>query len=213
MYEKIYSFENLLLAYLKASKGKKQKYYVQKFEKNLESNLLKLSEELRLQIYQPKPLKTFIIRDPKTRKISASKFRDRIIHHALINVIGSLFQRQFIYDSHANQIGKGTLKAIQRFDFFKRKVSKNNSRRCCVFKADIKHYFEEVDHEILISILKRKIFDERVLWLIKQIIIHNSGKNIINCPELSNKTILNKCHQKDRIVYKANFGIQRESNF
>ena len=173
MYTKIYSFENLLLAYLKASKGKRNKYYVQKFAENLESNLLKLSEELRLQIYQPKLLKTFIIRDPKTRKISKSKFRDRVVHHALINIIGPIFQKQFIYDSHANQIGKGTLKAIERFDLFKRKVSKNNSRKCHVFKADIKHYFEEVDHNILISILQKKIVDKNVLWLIRQVINAN----------------------------------------
>ena len=174
MYEKIYSFENLLLAYIKASKGKKQKYYVRKFEENLEENLIKLSEELRLQTYQPKPLKTFIIRDPKTRKISKSRFRDRVIHHAIVNVIGPLFQKSFIYDSHANQIGKGTLKAIERFDLFKRKVSKNNSLKCYVFKADIKHYFEEVDHNVLISILKRKIVHEKVLWLIGKILANNS---------------------------------------
>jgi len=174
MYKKIYPIENLLVAYLKARKGKTQKHYVIKFEKKLQSNLLKLSEELHLQTYQPRPLKTFIVKDPKTRKISKSKFRDRIIHHALINVIGNLFQKSFIYDSHANQIGKGTLKAIERFDLFKRKVSKNNTRKCYVLKADIKHYFEEVDHSILFSIIGRKITDEKVLWLISKILSNGS---------------------------------------
>ena len=175
MYEQIYSLENLYLAYLKARKGKTRKLYVLKFEKNLEKNLLKLSEELLSQTYKHRPLKTFILRDPKTRKISKSKFRDRVIHHALVNIIGPLFQKQFIYDSHANQIGKGTLKALERFDFFKRKVSKNNTKKCYVLKADIRHYFEEVNHEILLSILKRKITDEKVLWLIKQILNANFG--------------------------------------
>ena len=174
MFEKIYSIENLLVAYLKAKKGKTQKHYVIKFEKDLENNLLKLSEELRLQTYQPRLLKTFIVRDPKTRKISKSKFRDRIIHHALVNVIGYIFQKSFIYDSYANQIGKGTLKAIERFDLFKRKVSKNNTCKCYVLKADIKHYFEEVDHSILLSILGRKITDEKVLWLISKILSNSS---------------------------------------
>src|SRR3990167_9127082 len=174
MYKKIYPIENLLVAYLKARKGKTQKHYVIKFEKKLQSNLLKLSEELHLQTYQPHPLKTFIIRDPKTRKISKSKFRDRVVHHALINVIGSLFQKSFIYDSHANQIGKGTSKAIERLEIFKRKVSKNNTINCYVLKADIKHYFEEVNHEILIKIIRRKVSDEKVIWLIKRILSNSS---------------------------------------
>ena len=173
MYDNICSLENLFIAHSKARKGKTQRYYVQKFEKDMENNLLKLHEELKSQMYRPRPLKTFILRDPKTRKISKSKFRDRVVHHALINVICPVFQRSFIYDSHANQIGKGALKALERFDIFKRKVSKNNTRKCYVLKADIKHYFEEVDYEILRSILKRKILDEKVMWLINQILNAN----------------------------------------
>ncbi len=174
MYKQIYSYENLHLAYLKARKGKTKLNYVIKFEKYLENNLHNLSDELRLKTYQPRPLKTFIVRDPKTRKISKSKFRDRVIHHAIVNIIGLLFQKQFIYDSHANQIGKGTLKAIERFELFQRKASKNNTKYCYAFKADIRHYFEEVDHNILLSILKRKITDEHVLWLISKILTNTS---------------------------------------
>lgn len=170
MYEKLCSYENLLIAYSKARQGKARKYYVLEFEKHLKENLFQLRDELLAQTYNPKPLKTFIIRDPKTRKISKSRFRDRVVHHALVNVMGPLFQKSFIYDSHANQIGKGTLCAIERFEYFKRKVSRNNSRLCYVFKADIRHYFEEVDHDILLEILGRRIKDERVLWLVKQIL-------------------------------------------
>ena len=170
LYNQLYSYENLFLAYIKARKGKTKKRDVKRFEKNLVRNLLKLREELLLQTYLPCPLKTFIVRDPKTRKISKSAFRDRIIHHALINIIGTIFTKSFIYDSHANQLDKGTNKAIQRFDTFKRKVTRNYKRSCFVLKADIKHYFQEVDHEILLNIIKRKIKDERVIWLIKKIL-------------------------------------------
>ena|SRR3989338_9107460 len=170
MYEKLCSYENLLLAYSKARQGKARKYYVLEFERNLRENLLQLQDELIAQTYKPKPLKTFIIRDPKTRKISKSRFRDRVIHHTLVNVIGPLFQKSFIYDSHANQVGKGALRAIERFEHFKRKVSRNNSCPCHILKADIRHYFEEVDHEILLEILGRKVKDEKVLWLVRQIL-------------------------------------------
>ncbi len=88
MYEQLCSHENLLLAFKKAKKGKTKKDYIIKFKRNLENNLITLRQELISQTYKPKPLKTFIVRDPKTRKISKSKFRDRIIHHALINIIG-----------------------------------------------------------------------------------------------------------------------------
>jgi len=175
-YNLLCSYENLYGAYLKARQQKTQKHYVLKFEKDLEKNLKQLQAELITQTYKPKPLKTFIIRDPKTRKISKSKFRDRIIHHTLINIIGPPFQKSFICDSYANQIGKGTLKAVERFDVFKRKVSHNGTRPCYVLKADIKHYFEEVDHEILMNLLKRRINDDKIIWLVQQILSNVSDR-------------------------------------
>lgn len=108
MYERLCSHENLLLAFNRARKGKNKKHYVIKFRKDLDGNLLRLREELISMIYKPRSLKTFILRDPKTRKISRSKFRDRVVHHTIINVIGPLFNKSFIYDSYANQIGKGS---------------------------------------------------------------------------------------------------------
>jgi len=173
LYSKIYDYENLVLAWQNAKKGKTKRRYVKRFQRNLEGNLLKLKEELENKAYNPCDLKTFILRDPKTRKISKSAFRDRVIHHALCLVIVYNFEKGFIYDSHANQIGKGSLKALERFDKFKRKVSKNNTKKCYILKADIKHYFEEIDHEILIEIIRRKIKDEDVIWLIRKILSVN----------------------------------------
>ncbi|MBI4154482.1 group II intron reverse transcriptase domain-containing protein [Candidatus Woesearchaeota archaeon] len=186
IWDKLCSMKNLELAFKKARKNKTLKPYVKEFEKDFHSNLLQLRMELLLLAYRPRPLKTFIIHDPKTRKISKSDFRDRIIHHTLVNILEPIFDKSFIYDSYANRKGKGTLKAIQRFDCFKRKVSKNNTKSCYVLKADIKHYFETVDHEILIRIIKRKIKDERVIWLIKQIL--NNFKTKENGMPLGNLT-------------------------
>lgn len=170
---RICSSKNLRLAYEKARKRKTLKQYVIEFEKNLGQNLTRLKNELLLQTYRPRPLKTFIIRDPKTRKISKSDFRDRIVHHAICNIIEPLFDKTFIHDSYANRKGKGPLKAIERFDEFKRKVSKNNTRPCFTLKADVKHYFETVDHEILVSILEKRVPDKRALWLIKTILANH----------------------------------------
>jgi RNA-directed DNA polymerase len=175
LYPEIYNLSNLILAWREARKGKTRKDYVITFERDLIKNLLRLQEELKNQAYQPIPLVTFILRDPKTRKISKSVFRDRIVHHALVRVIGSVFEKRFIYDSCANQIGKGNLFALKRFDLFKRKVTRNLKREAFCLKADIKHYFEEVDHEVLIEIIKRNISDEKVIWLVEQI-LKNSSK-------------------------------------
>lgn len=176
LYNKLCSYENLELAFKRARKHKTLKKYVIDFEKNLKENLLQLKADLLFHSYKPKPLETFTIRDPKTRKISKSDFRDRVVHHALCNIIEPIFEKSFIYDSYANRVGKGTLKAIERFDYFKRKASNNNERECFVLKADIRHYFDTVDHETLISILQKKIKDKKVIWLIKEIISNHKGK-------------------------------------
>ncbi len=172
LFSKLCSYENLELAFKRARKGKTLKPYIIEFEKDLKQNLLDLRIELLFHAYRPKPLKTFIVRDPKTRKISKSEFRDRIIHHAICNILEPIYEKIFIHDSYANRKGKGTLAAIKRFDEFKRKVSRNNTQNFFVLKADIKKYFETVDKGILISVIKRRINDERVISLI-QIILDN----------------------------------------
>ena len=117
--------ENLILAWRKARKGKTKKRYVIEFEENLRENLVELREELINQIYSPKSLVTFVLRDPKTRVISKSDFRDRIVHHALFRIIEPIFDKSFIYDSCANRKGRGNLFALKRFTQFARKISKN----------------------------------------------------------------------------------------
>jgi len=166
MYKELCSYENLLLAFKKARNGKTTQKYVLEFEKNLEENLQQLRAELLFHIYRPKQLTTFILRDPKIRKINKSHFRDRVVHHAIYNIIGPHFEKSFIYDSYANRKGKGTLKAIARFDQFQKIVSRNCTRKAYVLKADIKQYFETVDRKILLRILQKNISDKMVMWLI-----------------------------------------------
>src|SRR3989344_1187262 len=164
MYGRICSYENLLVAFKKARKGKTTKDNVIEFENNLSENLQQLRNELVFHTYRPRPLRTFIIRDPKTRKISKSDFRDRIVHHALCNIIEPIFDKSFIFDSYANRKGKGTFKAIDRFKYFARKVSQNYTKTTFVLKADVRHYFETVNHSVLLSVLRNKIENQRVMW-------------------------------------------------
>ena len=188
VYEELCSYENLETAFNRARRGKTLKDYVIEFEAKLKENLLQLRTELLLQTYQPQPLKTFILRDPKTRKISKSAFRDRVIHHAICNIIESVFDKRFIHDSFANRMRKGTINAVKRFDEFKRKVSQNNTVRCYVLKADVKSYFDTVNHRILLGILGKRIKDERVMWLIKRILDNHKGENTNKGMPLGNLT-------------------------
>jgi len=186
LYEKIFSLDNLRLAFKKARKRKSKKHYVIEFEENLENELTKLKQELETLTYKPKQLKTFVIRDPKTRVISASHFRDRIVHHALCKIIEPIFDKIFICDSCANRKNKGTSYAMKKFDKFFRKVT--NNRRLLrnaknnnmvigyALKADIKHYFDTVDHEVMIKIIRKKISDEKVIWLIEKILDNHNSK-------------------------------------
>jgi len=176
LYDELCSINNLANAWRKARKSKTKKPYVIEFEKKIRSNLLKLREELLNQNYTPKPLTRFVIRDPKTRNISKASFVDRIVHHALIRVLEPIYEKRFICDTCANRKNKGSLFAMQRLDKFKRKVSINNTRRYFVLKADIKHYFEEINHRILITILKRNIKDARVINLV-ELILKNGPKS------------------------------------
>ena len=160
---------NLTLAWRNARKGKSRKKDVVEFERNLEKNLLALHTELTSKTYMPRPLVAFVVRDPKTRKIAKSDIRDRIVHHALINIIGPIFERMFIYDSCANRKGKGTLFALWRFYYYLRKVTLNRTREAYCLKADVKKYFENVNHLTLINIIRKKIADENTLELIQKI--------------------------------------------
>ncbi|MEK6968866.1 MAG: reverse transcriptase domain-containing protein [Nanoarchaeota archaeon] len=176
LYSQSYSYSNLFLAYQKARRHKTLRSEVIEFEQDLGNNLSKLQLELIFHTYKPQPLTTFVIRDPKTRKISKSHFRDRIVHHALCNIIEPFFEKSFIYDSYANRKRKGTLKAIRRFEYFSNKISKNNTEIAFALKCDIKHYFDNVNHNILLTIIQRKIKDAKIIWLIK-IILSNYGNN------------------------------------
>ncbi|MFH1065880.1 MAG: reverse transcriptase domain-containing protein [Nanoarchaeota archaeon] len=188
IYEELCSYENLEIAFNRARRGKTLKNYVIEFEKKLKENLMQLRAELLMQTYSPQPLKMFILRDPKTRKISKSAFRDRVVHHAVCNLIEPVFDSKFIHDSFANRIEKGTLNAVKRFDEFKRKVSKNNTIRCYALKADIKSYFGNVNHKILIQILSKRIKDERVMWLITKILANHKGEGANKGMPLGNLT-------------------------
>jgi RNA-directed DNA polymerase len=163
LFEQIASFENLWRAFRKASRGKRARPDVAEFEYHLEGWLLRLRQQLLSKRYTPASYRRFTFADPKPRAISAAPFRDRVVHHALCNVIEPIFERRFIGDSYANRVGKGIHAALDRCTYFARRYR-------YVLRCDIVQFFPSVDLAILRRILARTIRDDDVLWLCDQII-------------------------------------------
>jgi retron-type reverse transcriptase len=163
LFPQICSFENLLLAAKKAQRGQRFKPAAARFNFELEEELLRLQEELQTKTWKAGPYTEFHVYEPKKRLISAAPYRDRVVHHALCNVVEPLFDRTLIHDTYACRAGKGTHRAIERFSLFCR-------QQRYVLKCDIQKYFPSIDHQILYGLLARKIHDPDALWLIRAII-------------------------------------------
>lgn len=167
LYEQICSFENLAAAAYRARRGKRSRPDVAAFHFEQERRLLELREDLLEKRYQPGAYRSFWIRDPKRRLISAAPYRDRIVHHALCRVIEPVFERCFIHDSYANRVGKGTHKALDRATRLAR------SHRYAL-KCDIEKYFPSIDHQILLERIERKIKCRDTLWLVERIVANSN---------------------------------------
>jgi retron-type reverse transcriptase len=176
LYSEICSFENLYLAFIKAKRRKRYKKGVGEFEYNLEKELFDIRRNLENLSYRPSKLKKFVLKEPKKRAIFVVNFKDRVVHHALCNVIEPIFNKSFIFDSYACRKNRGTHRAMRRIDEFKRKVTKNKTRKVHVLKIDMKKYFDNINHRILLEIIKKRIKDKRTLWLIATI-LGNYHKN------------------------------------
>ncbi len=161
--ESISSFENLWAAAYRARRGKRYRPDVLAFHHDLENQLFTLREKLLHETYQPGPYRTFPIRDPKPRLISVASYRDRVVHHAICQIIEPLYDRSFIDDSYANRLGRGTHKAVARCTYFARRYP-------YVLKCDIQKYFPSIDHEILKILIAQKIKCPRTLRLAGKII-------------------------------------------
>ncbi len=163
LFDKLITYENLYTAFKKAYRGCSKSREAMGFNVRLETELIKLRNELTRRNYKPGGYRQFRIYDPKERDIAVAPFRDRVIHHAIVNVLEPVYERIFIHDSYATRKNKGTHKAVLRVQEF---LKKNE----WYLKTDINKYFDSVNHEILIRIIEKKIKDRDMIWLIERII-------------------------------------------
>ncbi len=170
IYDRIISLDNLFLAWQEFRKSKRNKPDVQGFEFNLEDNLFQLHQDLENKTYQHSHYTPFYIQDPKLRRIHKACVRDRILHHAVFRILYPIFDKGFIYDSYSCRLNKGTHKAVNRLEKFCRKLSKNNTKNIFALKCDIRKFFDSIDQDVLIGLIKEKIQDDNAIWLIEKII-------------------------------------------
>jgi retron-type reverse transcriptase len=168
LFPQIATFANLHAAWEAARRGKARRPDVAQFERNLELNLLRLERELCDGSYQPGRYRSFYIREPKRRRISAAPFHDRVVHHALVRVIAPIWEARFSNASYACRVGKGTHRAANHAqDLLK--------RHRYVLKADVAQFFPSIDHAILEGLLARHIACRATLDLCRKIVASGDG--------------------------------------
>jgi len=131
---------------------------------------LNLHNELKNDIYNHSDYFSFYVKDPKLRHIHKACVKDRVLHHAVFRILYLIFDKTFIFDSYFCRISKGTHRAVNRLNDFAKKAGRNNSKTCFVLKLDIKKFFNSIDQNILINLIKKKINNDSTIWLLKKII-------------------------------------------
>ncbi len=163
LWTQILEWDNLLLAFRKARRGKRQQSEIQHFELNLEYELTDIRHNLQSHRYQPGSFHQFQVTDRKTRLISAAPFRDRVVQHALMNIVEPIIDQQFIKHSYASRKHKGVHRAVQHYQAWAKQYR-------YALKIDICRYFDSIDHALLKQKLRRFISDPDILWLFDRII-------------------------------------------
>jgi len=158
LWPRVTAFENLLAAYRKARRGKSSRPAVARFGLDLERNLFELQRQLLDHSYRPGGYRLFQIYDRKPRTIAAAPFRDRVVHHALMDPIEPLLDRRLIHDCYACRKGKGVHAAVRRFQGWAQRYP-------YALKIDVQAYFPSMDHALLKRKLRRMIKDPDLLWL------------------------------------------------
>jgi len=169
LWDSVTSWQNLLLAARKARRSKRDRAAVQRFEFALEAELLALQTELREGSYRPGRFTTHWISRPKPRLISAAPYRDRVVHHVLMNVLEPVFDRHMHPHSYACRQGKGSHAATDRLQALMRQQG-------YFVQCDVRKYFPSIDHEILKSLFRRLIKDHRTLRLMDLVVDHSNDQ-------------------------------------
>lgn len=162
-WERFISWDNLLSAFVAAARGKRGSRAVARWEYRLGDHLIRLQSALREERWRPGAYRTFALIEAKRRWIAAAPFVDRIVHHALCNVIEARFETTFIDHSYANRKGRGTLRALDAFSAFA-------SRYRYALRLDVHKHFASINHEVLRGLLYERVRSEPMRRIISHVI-------------------------------------------
>ncbi len=186
MSNKLISYLELYEAYLECRVHKRNTINALSFELDLEANLLDLLNDINNRNYIIGRSVSFIVNKPVKREIFAADFRDRVVHHLVVNKINRIFEKMFIHDSYSCRKNKGTSYAINRLTHFIRSCSCNFSKPCYVLRLDIQGFFMHINRELLWSKVRMSLEEnydeldkETILYLCKLIIENNPTINCI----------------------------------
>lgn len=172
LWPRVLEWENLLTAAREASRNKRYRREVMAFNARMEENLLHIRHLLRVREWKPGPYREFEVFEPKRRVVHAPAFADRVVHHALVQVIGPYFERRFIAQSFACRVNKGTHTASECLSAMLR--SAEAAGAVYVLKADVTKYFYSIDHDTLLRVVARTIGDRDVLNVLR-VLVKESG--------------------------------------
>lgn len=190
-FDKTLTYENLMKAHLLSRKGKGYREEVIKFNLKQEEYIWWIYKNLKTGTYRHGNYATFYVREPKLRRIEKSRYIDRIVHRFVVNnFLKEYFEKSFIYHTYACIKSRGMHKATLDLQKAMRQC-KRRWNEYYILKMDIRKYFENIDKDILFNILKKKIADKKLLWLLQEIIYSN-------CTKEEKGTILNKKDWRNR---------------
>jgi len=179
----MFTYKEIVAAYMKCRKGKRNTYNALKFEQNLCENLCDLETSLNNRTYTPKRSVCFLTTSPKLREVFAADFSDRVVHHLITPVLEQIYEPKFIYDSYSCRVGKGIHAAQKRALKFSRATK-------YYLQLDIKNFFYAIDKQILFKMLNRAIVANyhkventaidmhEMLWIVHKTIFHDVTQNV-----------------------------------
>ncbi len=178
LYEKIISIDNLMLADEKAQKGKKKTYGVKLHNKNREENIIRLHESLKNKTYNTSDYHIFKIYEPKERVIyRLPYYPDRIVHHAIMNILEPIWTKTFTYNTYSCIKRRGIEACAKQVDKIIKQY-KDTPLYC--LKIDICKYYPSINHDVMKRIIRLKIKDKDLLDLLDEIIDSAEGLPIGN---------------------------------
>jgi RNA-directed DNA polymerase len=163
LWPQITAIDNLYLAWRKARRGKSSRLDVADFGADLEHHLFALQAELQAGAYRPGDYRLFTVYERKPRLIAATPFRDRVVHHAVMNLLEPAIDPRFIFDSYACRQGKGVHRAVARYQHW-------SQRYRYALKIDVSSYFPSIDHAVLKGQLRHYLKDRETLALLDAIL-------------------------------------------